>query len=316
VTQAPSFRARLRAFLRPPRRLSVTRTGRTYLVLTFGVGFGALNTGNNLLYLLLGLMLSMIVVSGVLSERALRWLKVRRLGADAAYAGEPFAFRWALSRLKGPSFALTVSEDEAEVEGHGTLAYLPPGDEVVVRGNLKAERRGPVKLSAVKVTTTFPLGLFAKSRIFTMEDELLVYPRRGFACADPRDAGVGPLGDAGDPRRGGGDGDLLGLRELREGEDARRIHWKKSAAAGKLLKAEREREERKTYVLSLEGRLRTEALERKCEEVAALAQRLLSEGHEVGLETESTRLRPAAGSGQQRRILRAIAYVGYGEPSA
>jgi uncharacterized protein (DUF58 family) len=296
--------------------LSVTRTGRTYLVLTFGVGFGALNTGNNLLYLVLGLMLSMIIVSGVLSERALRHLRLRRLGADAAWAGEPFAFRWAVSRDKGPSFALTLSEEDAPVTGAGRLAYLAPGEEQVVRANLQAERRGPVRLSGVKVTTTFPLGLFAKSRVFPLEGELLVYPRRGFACADPKDAGVGPLGDAGDPRRGGGDGDLLGLRELREGEDARRVHWRKSASAGKLLRAEREREERKTYVLQLCGRVVDDALERRCEELAALAQRLLTEGHQVGLETDTTRLRPAAGNGQQRRILRALAYAGYEEPAA
>ena len=49
---------RFRRFWRPPRTLKTTRVGRTYLVLTLGVGFGALNTGNNLLYLLLGLMLS------------------------------------------------------------------------------------------------------------------------------------------------------------------------------------------------------------------------------------------------------------------
>ncbi|HZN92979.1 MAG TPA: DUF58 domain-containing protein, partial [Myxococcales bacterium] len=71
---------RARRWLRPPRTLKTTRTGRTYLVLTLGVGFGALNTGNNLLYLLLGLLLSMIVLSGVLSERALRDLQVRRVG--------------------------------------------------------------------------------------------------------------------------------------------------------------------------------------------------------------------------------------------
>jgi uncharacterized protein (DUF58 family) len=307
--------ARLRKALRPPRRLSITRTGRTYLVLTFGVGFGALNTGNNLLYLVLGLMLSMIVVSGVLSERALRNLRVRRIGAEAAYAGEPFAFRWAIARDQGPSFALTLSEEEAQVEGQGKVAYLAPGTEQVVRADLKADRRGPVRLSGVKVTTSFPLGLFAKSRVFALEGELLVYPRRGYACADPKDAGVGPLGDAGDPRRGGGDGDLLGLRELRAGEDARRVHWKKSAAAGKLLRTEREREERKTYVLQLSGQQQPdEALDRRCEELAALAQRLLGEGHEVGLETGSMRLRPAAGTGQQRRILRALAYAGYEEP--
>src|SRR5262245_56246883 len=96
----PSLWRRIRRWLRPPRTLKTTRTGRTYLVLTLGVGFGALNTGNNLLYLLLGLLLSMIVLSGVLSERALRHLRVRRLGADGAHAGEPFPFRWVVSRSR------------------------------------------------------------------------------------------------------------------------------------------------------------------------------------------------------------------------
>jgi hypothetical protein len=82
-----TFWARLRRWLRPPRTLRITRTGRTYLVLTLGVGFGALNTGNNLLYLVLGLLLSLIVVSGVLSERCLRGLRVKRLGTESAFAG-------------------------------------------------------------------------------------------------------------------------------------------------------------------------------------------------------------------------------------
>src|SRR5438876_12253102 len=107
----------LRARLRPPRRLKVTRQGSTFLVLTIGVGLGALNTGNNLLYLVLGLLLSTIVVSGVLSERCLRHLEVRRLGAESAYADEPFAFRYALLRRRGPAFALTVGEDEAGLSG-------------------------------------------------------------------------------------------------------------------------------------------------------------------------------------------------------
>jgi len=62
-----------------------------YLLLTLGVGLGALNTGNNLLFLLVALMLSAIVVSGVMSERCLRYLAVERLPASAAFAGEPFA---------------------------------------------------------------------------------------------------------------------------------------------------------------------------------------------------------------------------------
>ena len=59
---------RLRRRLRPPRKLKITREGKYFIGITFGVGFAAINTGNNLLYLLLGMLLSLIVVSGVLSE--------------------------------------------------------------------------------------------------------------------------------------------------------------------------------------------------------------------------------------------------------
>ncbi len=67
--------------------------GRVYLVLTVGIGVGALNTGNNLLYLVLGFMLALIVLSGVLSERVVKDLRVRRLLPDGVWATEPFALR-------------------------------------------------------------------------------------------------------------------------------------------------------------------------------------------------------------------------------
>ena len=77
------FRRALRR-LRPPRRLKLTREGKYLIGITFGVGFAAINTGNNLLYLLLGMLLSLIVVSGVLSELSLRKLTVvRRLPPNA-----------------------------------------------------------------------------------------------------------------------------------------------------------------------------------------------------------------------------------------
>jgi uncharacterized protein (DUF58 family) len=309
--QAPSLWRRLRAALRPTRTLGVTRMGRTYLVVTFGVGLGALNTGNNLLYLVLGLLLSVILLSGVLSERCLMDLTVRRLGTDGAFAGEPFAFRWVLSRRRGHAFALGLSEVDSPLSGQGSVGWLPAGREHRVRADLIAPRRGPVRLKGVRVTTTWPLGLFAKTRLFPLEGTLLVYPRRGFACGDPVDAAMGHLGDTSRPHRRDGSGDIAGLKELGPDEDARRVHWLKSASAGKLLKVEREREERRTYMLTVRSGLEREALERRCEEVAAQAHRLLEAGHEVGLELPRLRVRPGAGSGQERRILRALAWLGF-----
>ena len=76
--------------LRPPRKkLKVTREGKYFIGITFGVGFAAVNTGNNLLYLLLGMLLSMIVVSGVLSELSLRELTVVRRLPPRAWVARP-----------------------------------------------------------------------------------------------------------------------------------------------------------------------------------------------------------------------------------
>ena len=307
--------ARLRVLLRPPRTLKVTRTGRTYLVVTFGVGLGALNTGNNLLYLVLGLLLSLMVVSGVLSERCLRDLEVRRVGSDGAFAAEPFAFRWALRRRKGHAFALSIAEAGKTLVGEGQLPHLRAGAEHVVRADLVAPRRGPLPLHGVRVTTTYPLGLFAKTRTFALEGMLLVYPRRGFVCREPGEAQQGPVGDTGNALRSDGTGDVLGLRELADGEDVRRVHWLKSAAAGRLLAVQREREDRRVYQLEVPPALEGEPLERACEQVAAQAHQLLAQGHEVGLRAAGVQVLPGAGAGQERRVLRALAWLGFEPPS-
>ena len=70
--------ARIRRWLRPPRVLRPTRAGWIFLAIILGVGLAALNTGNNLLYLVLSLMLSFLALSGVLSESALRGIQIKR----------------------------------------------------------------------------------------------------------------------------------------------------------------------------------------------------------------------------------------------
>ncbi|HEX4385918.1 MAG TPA: hypothetical protein VH083_23335, partial [Myxococcales bacterium] len=71
------------------RRLVFTRAGRWYTALTVGIGLAAINTGNNLLFLVLGLLLASIIVSGILSEQSLKGVKLERRLPPSATAGEP-----------------------------------------------------------------------------------------------------------------------------------------------------------------------------------------------------------------------------------
>jgi len=296
--------------LKPPRKLKVTPAGRTYLVLTLGIGLGALNTGNNMLFLVLALMLSTIVVSGVLSERCLRYLEVQRLLPQAAYAGDPFVLRWRV-RSSQSAFALKFSEEGAGVAGEGALAYLAPGASELVPGRLSANQRGPQRLTAVRVTTLFPFGLFAKTRVLSVDDTLLVFPRRRQASSDAERLGSRLSGEHSHSPGQEGTGDVIDFRDLHAEEDVRRVHWRKTAAVGRLVRTVREREQGSTYLLRVDEGGSAEARERGCEEAAAAAHLLIARGEEVGLEADGVRLHPATGAAQERRILIALAWLGF-----
>ena len=116
----------VRRWFRPPRRLRFTREGKYYVLCTIGIGFGAINTGNNLLYLLLGWMLSLIIASGILSEIALRRITVARRPPSQIFAGRPFLLGVSLENLKRwlPSFCLVVRDRESGRELDGSCFFL------------------------------------------------------------------------------------------------------------------------------------------------------------------------------------------------
>jgi uncharacterized protein (DUF58 family) len=309
-----TWKERVRRWLRPPRTLKITGAGRVYIIVAVGVGLGALNTGNNLLYLLLGLQLSLIVLSGVLSERTLRDVQVRRLLPDACHAGEPFALRYEVARQRGSGFALTFAEDTGLKSAAG-VPFVEAEAPQLARATCTADKRGPLRLTGIKVATRWPFGLFVKTRVVAQDDLLLVFPRRGFSCDLPPEHEGRRSGDGGNPRKRDGTGDVLGLRELLPSESARGVHWVKSASVGKLLKVEREREERRQYTLEVTSDQPMEKLDRSCEEAAAMVTRLLLRGDEVGLTTRTLALRPGSGPGHEKRLMTALAWVGHEEPS-
>ena len=97
---------------RPPRRLRITREGKYFLCITFGVGVAAINTANNLLYLLLGLLLSLIVISSIMSESTLRGLRVTRRLPRRAQVGRPHQVEIEVHNDKAhiPSYAIEVED--------------------------------------------------------------------------------------------------------------------------------------------------------------------------------------------------------------
>ena len=88
----------------------VTRAGLIYIGITVVIGIAAINTGNNLLYIVVAALLSAILVSGIASALVLRHLELDVHLPEHVFAGRPLLTRLLLRNLSAwlPSFSIRV----------------------------------------------------------------------------------------------------------------------------------------------------------------------------------------------------------------
>lgn len=272
------------------RGLRFTREGRVFVLVTLGVGAAAVNSGNNLLYLVLGLMLSLILVSGVLSDLVLLRIAGQRVLPTRAFAGSQALVEIALVNEKErlPSFSLEV-EDRAPDEPTDRRCYFL---KVEAAGEQRASyrrelrQRGVLRFESLRVSTRYPFGLFDKWRILEAPAELLVFPRIDRSVRSPVLAASG-VGTPDRAVRGPGI-EPASLRDYRVGDEARSLHGRRSAALGRLVVREREREASRSIVIAFDDALGaapdvalSEAFERAISRVAGLAAAAQEDGASV-----------------------------------
>jgi uncharacterized protein (DUF58 family) len=316
---------------RPPRRLSFTREGRTVVLIALGVGFGAINTGNNLLYLLLGWICSFIIASGFLSETTMRGLSVRRRPPPRVFAGQPFLMEISVENTKPKlaSFSIEIEDlvGERPLDKKCYFLKIPAGKTQRTSYRHTFSRRGLYVFDGFRVATKFPFGLFRKSRDIDTAGEVLVYPQLvPVARPTPRTESAGDATASRLGRRG----DFYGLREYREGDDRRDVHWKSSARTGRLLVREYEDELARRVVIGVDNALpqdvrdavadgaltpmhdaQVSAVERAISTAASLAAVYLEAGWTVELVARGLHVAPGTGRMHEARIARELALLPY-----
>ena len=300
---------RLRERLRPPRRLRFTRTGTLFTVGIFALGLATLNTGNNLLYLLLGALLGLIVVSGWLSEQALRGLRfVRR--TTRGVAGEPLPLVYEVSNAKRklPSIALELREAGSPIQAF--LGFVGAGKSAHAVTEVTFTRRGVYRLHRLVVATSFPFGLFVKELEIAYPGTIVVWPRSDRPVREVRRPATrfrrsGRLQTA---PLAGGRGEFRSLRPYQRGDDPRDVHWRTSARYSEPVVREYEHDASETLWLALELRApEDDAAEAAVESAASLAARAVARGERVALATNDVIVDPGAGRAQLERILETLA---------
>ena len=295
------------------RSTRVTTEGTRFLFFTLAVAVAAINTGNNLFYLLLAMMLSIILVSGLMAEYCLRRLEFHRHLPDLVYAGEPMTATTVVANRKSrlPSFSLRLWDmmGEQEIDRGLTMWQLMPGASQILSYPLIATRRGRLRFDGVRVGTSFPFGLFYKKAYYPLDGSVVVAP-----IIRPVESGLLQgltlFGQDVSLSRKGHGSELYNLRQYQAGDDSRTIHWLSTARTSKLMVREMEAEDQRrvTLMLSLFAPLSHEALfEEAVSLTASMARDLGDRGYQVRLVAGETWSHFGQGEAHLVRLMETLA---------
>ena len=306
-----TFRQTLSRYLNPHRRLHFTREGWIFSALTLSIGLVAVNTGHNLFYLVFALLLSVVIVSGLLSERVLRGIVVHRHMPSEVTARVPFAV---VLEVRNPhptkiSYALTASDggDFFPRRRLGYLSSLGPGESRSFPYLVQVENRGLYCFAPVHLTTRFPFGLFEKVRIIPFEASFVAFP--GIREIPRLHALVSGKDRIGTKKWRWGE-EVLGLRPALHEDDHRFIHWRTSARMGQLMVKEFVEEIEYPRPLFFDNRGNEgKKFEQAVEAAASLLRLLLSRGMAVTFATWDIYFQPMASAEEMKSALRHLALI-------
>ena len=280
--------------------LDFSVTGLVYCAMMLFMGLAAVNTQANLLFGVFGLMVGILLVSGVISRLVLRRLRIRRILPDHGIVGRPLTYTYEFRNDKKywPSLSVCIAELDG-VEGFTKqpqcyLLHAAAASTATVQAEVLPKRRGIHELDRYQLSTSFPFGFVKRAVSRRDKDTVLILPalavvnRRLLAQARSAEN----TGSSMRPRPGGMD-EFYGVKEHRAGDNPRLIYWKRSARTGVLVSREMTQVSPPRLLLGVDTFLpdRTTdqhaAVERCIAMAASLASFALDEGMSVGLYTWS-----------------------------
>jgi uncharacterized protein (DUF58 family) len=302
------------------RTLALTREGAGFIFLSLAVGVGAINTGNNLLYLILAMCCSFIVVSGILSEITMKKISLEAKVPAEFYAETPVPMILNVTngKRKFPSYSLRLSFTQEfshsyQVDREVYLFHMPPASSTEKTLLLTTKKRGPLKISRCQLSTCFPFGFFLKTKTLRLDSESLVFPA------------IHPV-DMPPPNEDSMDGELIigrkgeevfALKEFQPGDALKTVHWKSSAKTGALKVKEFSGEDTHRFTLHLNLRdsqdgqkVDTGIMEARVQKTASFAHHLIEKGHEVSVHCGNEEIPFGNSASHLTHIMRFLARVG------
>ncbi len=213
--------------------IKITKSGWLYILVTILIGFAAVNTANNLIYILASALLSYMLISGMFG----RW-NLRNLAVNVVFPEEIFARTSTLVKIELhnqrrllPAHLVRVSVCGGEV----LFPYTDAAGSSRQAIEFEPSKRGPLAIDDIRISSAFPFNFFVRSLPLQESFATVVFPQPRRCTSHPQ-ASSEPRHRRGEHAAGsrGDTGDLIAIRNYLPGDPIKYIHWKSTAKTGSL----------------------------------------------------------------------------------
>lgn len=213
------------------RRLYIlpTRAGVAFSALLLVMLIAGLNYSNSLALLLTFMLGGFAVVVMHQCHRNLLGVTLNGIAAPGCFAGEIARLPLVLAN----SAKLTRHQIEGSLPGgERQAADLPKQSVRNLEVLMRTVKRGIVRVERVRISTSYPFGLFRSWAWIHLPIDVTVYPRPKGSLPMPQDSGTRTGHRS---RLATGTEEWLGLRDFRDGDSPRQVAWKAYARGAPLL---------------------------------------------------------------------------------
>ena len=273
--------------------------------MTLLLGFAAVNTGNNLLYLMVSALLGFMAVSGLLGQRNILHLSAKVMPRDDLFAQLPAHVDIELENCRRwlPAFLISV-----EIGGNNVLfPLLAAGQKQRQVISLTLPDRGYRPLPPLWIRSCFPINFFVRSRSISSDQQLLVFPQP-LAVSVPFNAGDNNSARRREIQQPGIDGELRSIGNYQRSERLKSIHWKLSARHDDYKVKRLSRLGAPSLLLNLDEF--SGSLEQRLGQCTFLINQLIRQQRSVGLQVGERLYQPNSGRRQRIKLLTELATYG------
>jgi uncharacterized protein (DUF58 family) len=284
--------------------IKINKAGYLYIILTILIGFSAVNTGNNLVYIIASALLSYMMVSGIFGRGNLYGVEIALEFPEELFAKTetPIMVKLTSKRRWMPAFLINVSIKDRNV----LFPFVNAKSQMNLPCKIEFDQRGAFHIENIYVSSLFPFNFFTRYRKIVLNTDLIVFPKpvksHWQQFYDHRSMTRGEVPSS----LSGYDSDITSIRDYVFGDPTKYISWKSTAKTGHLKTKELSSFQLQEIMIDFD-RMNKDNLEHQISCLTFMIIKLIRSGVPIGIKIRGETHKPDLSHNHKINMLRKLA---------